>query len=186
MATNLIAQLEQQNALDRMEEVLEEIPRVRRDLGYPPLVTPTSQLVGTQAVFNVLLGERYKIIPREVVNYVKGLYGRPAGPISEELMEKALKGEKPITCRPADLLEPELPKAKRVLDPSLVEKEEDCISYAIFPDVALKFFQWRKNPVIDEEGEPPQKVMEKRERAMLDGPISRNCPRGWRRLSARA
>ncbi len=169
MATNLIAQLEQQNALDRMEEVLEEIPRVRKDMGYPPLVTPTSQLVGTQAVFNVLLGERYKIIPREVVNYVKGLYGKPAGPISEELMEKALKGEKPITCRPADLLEPELPKAKRELDPSLVEKEEDYISYAIFPDVALKFFQWRKNPVINEEEEPPQKAMERRERAMMDG-----------------
>ncbi|WP_458011098.1 pyruvate/oxaloacetate carboxyltransferase [Candidatus Solincola sp.] len=169
MATNLIAQLEQQNALDRMEEVLEEIPRVRKDMGYPPLVTPTSQLVGTQAVFNVLLGERYKIIPREIVNYVKGYYGKPAGPISEELMEKALKGEKPITCRPADLLEPELPKAKRELDPSLVEKEEDYISYAIFPDVALKFFQWRKNPVIDEEEEPPQKAMERRERAMLDG-----------------
>lgn len=169
MATNLIAQLEQQNALDRMEEVLEEIPRVRKDMGYPPLVTPTSQLVGTQAVFNVLLGERYKIIPREIVNYVKGFYGRPAGPISEELMEMALKGEKPITCRPADLLEPELPKAKRELDPSLVEKEEDYISYAIFPDVALKFFQWRKNPVIDEEEEPPQKAMERREKAMLDG-----------------
>ncbi len=169
MATNLIAQLEQQNALDRMEEVLEEIPRVRKDMGYPPLVTPTSQLVGTQAVFNVLLGERYKIIPREIVNYVKGYYGKPAGPISEELMEKALKGEKPITCRPADLLEPELPKAKKELDPSLVEKEEDYISYAIFPDVALKFFQWRKNPVIDEEEEPPQKAMERRERAMLDG-----------------
>ncbi|MBC7253273.1 MAG: pyruvate/oxaloacetate carboxyltransferase [Actinobacteria bacterium] len=169
MATNLIAQLEQQNALDRMEEVLEEIPRVRKDMGYPPLVTPTSQLVGTQAVFNVLLGERYKIIPREIVNYVKGYYGKPAGPISEELMQKALKGEKPITCRPADLLEPELPKAKKELDPSLVEKEEDYISYAIFPDVALKFFQWRKNPVIDEEEEPPQKAMERRERALLDG-----------------
>lgn len=169
MATNLIAQLEQQNALDRLEEVLEEIPIVRKDMGYPPLVTPTSQLVGTQAVFNVLLGERYKIIPREIVNYVKGFYGRPAGPISEELMEKALKGEKPITCRPADLLEPELPKAKRELDPSLVEKEEDYLSYAIFPDVALRFFEWRKNPVIDEEEEPPQKAMERREKAMLDG-----------------
>lgn len=169
MATNLIAQLEQQNALDRLEEVLEEIPVVRRDMGYPPLVTPTSQLVGTQAVFNVLLGERYKIIPREIVNYVKGYYGKPAGPIGEELKRKALKGEEPITCRPADLLEPELPKAKRELDPSLVEKEEDYISYAIFPDIALKFFQWRKNPVISEEEEPPQKAMERRERALLDG-----------------
>lgn len=167
MATNLIAQLEQQNALDRMEEVLEEIPVVRKDMGYPPLVTPTSQLVGTQAVFNVLLGERYKIIPREIENYVKGYYGRPAGPISEELKRKALKGEEPITCRPADLLDPELPKAKRELDPELVEKEEDYISYAIFPDVALKFFHWRRNPVIEEEA--PQKAMERRERMFLDG-----------------
>ncbi|MBC7247900.1 MAG: pyruvate/oxaloacetate carboxyltransferase [Actinobacteria bacterium] len=168
MATNLIAQLEQQNALDRLEEVLEEIPIVRRDMGYPPLVTPTSQLVGTQAVFNVLLGERYKIIPREIENYVKGYYGRPAGPIGEELKRKALKGEEPITCRPADLLEPELPRAKQELDPSLVEKEEDYISYAIFPDIALKFFEWRKNPVISEE-EPPQRQMERREKALLDG-----------------
>lgn len=168
MATNLIAQLEQQNALDRMEEVLEEIPIVRKDMGYPPLVTPTSQLVGTQAVFNVLLGERYKIIPREIENYVKGYYGRPAGPIDEELKRKALKGEKPITCRPADMLEPELPKAKRELDPDLVEKEEDYISYAIFPDIALKFFKWRKNPVIDDE-DAPLKQMERRERMFLDG-----------------
>ncbi len=168
MATNLIAQLEQQNALDRMEEVLDEIPVVRRDMGYPPLVTPTSQLVGTQAVFNVLLGERYKIIPREIENYVKGYYGRPAGAISEELKRKALKGEEPITCRPADMLEPELPKAKHDLDPGLVEKEEDFISYAIFPDIALKFFQWRKNPVIDDE-DAPLKQMEKRERQLLDG-----------------
>jgi len=167
MATNLIAQLEQQNALDRMEEVLEEIPIVRKDMGFPPLVTPTSQLVGTQAVFNVLLGERYKIIPREIENYVKGYYGRPAGPIDEELKRKALKGEEPITCRPADMLEPELPKAKRELDPDLVEKEEDFISYAIFPDIALKFFEWRKNPVIAEP-EAPQKAMERKERRRME------------------
>jgi oxaloacetate decarboxylase alpha subunit len=167
MATNLIAQLEQQNALDRMEEVLEEIPRVRKDMGYPPLVTPTSQLVGTQAVLNVILGERYKIIPREIENYVKGYYGRPPAPISEELKEKALKGGEPITCRPADVLEPELPRAKRELDPDLVEKEEDYISYAIFPDTALKFFQWRKNPTMVEE-EPPQKKMELREKRYME------------------
>ncbi len=155
MASNLIAQLEQQNALDRMEEVLEEVPRVRADMGYPPLVTPTSQLVGTQAVFNVLLGERYKIIPREIENYVRGFYGRTPAPISEELKKKALKGEEPIDCRPADVLEPELPRAKAGLDPSLVEKEEDYLSYAIFPDTALKFFQWRKNPTAEEPA--PQK-----------------------------
>jgi len=162
MATNLIAQLEQQNALDKMEEVLEEVPKVRTDLGYPPLVTPTSQIVGTQAVFNVLLGERYRIVPREIENYVKGYYGRPPGLISEELKRRVLKGEEPITCRPADLLESELPKAKKELDPELVQREEDYVSYAIFPDLALKFFHWRRNPVFDEE-EAPGKLMEKRE-----------------------
>ncbi len=161
MATNLIAQLEQQNALDRMEEVLEEIPRVRQDMGYPPLVTPTSQLVGTQAVFNVILGERYKIIPREIENYVRGFYGRTPAPISGELKEKALKGEEPIDCRPGDVLEPELPRAKADLDPALVEKEEDYLSYALFPDTALKFFQWRANPTTEETA--PQRQMERRE-----------------------
>ena len=168
MATNLIAQLEQQNAIDRMEEVLEEIPKVRKDMGYPPLVTPTSQLVGTQAVLNVMLGERYKLIPREIENYVRGYYGRPPAPIGEELKERVLKGEEPITCRPADVLEPELPKAKRDLDPSLVEKEEDYISYAIFPDVALDFFKWRQNPVLEDEEKAPRKVMERRERMLQD------------------
>ena len=166
MATNLIAQLKQQNALDRMEEVLEEIPRVRADMGYPPLVTPTSQLVGTQAVFNVVLGERYKIIPREVENYVKGYYGRTPAPISEELKRKALKGEEPIDVRPADVLEPELPRAKAELDPSLVEKEEDYISYAIFPDIALKFFRWRANPIAEEEAEQ-LRHLDKHEPALL-------------------
>jgi oxaloacetate decarboxylase alpha subunit len=166
MATNLIAQLEQQNALDRMEEVLEEIPRVREDMGYPPLVTPTSQLVGTQAVFNVILGERYKIIPREIENYVRGFYGRTPAPISGELKEKALKGEEPIDCRPADVLEPELPRAKADLDPALVEKEEDYLSYAIFPDIALKFFQWRANPTTEEAA--PQKQMEWREHQFME------------------
>jgi oxaloacetate decarboxylase alpha subunit len=168
MATNLIAQLEQQNAIDRLEEVLEEIPRVRRDMGYPPLVTPTSQLVGTQAVLNIVLGERYRIIPREIENYVRGYYGRPPAPISDELKRKVLKGEEPITCRPADVLEPELPKAKRDLDPELVEKEEDYLSYAIFPDVALDFFRWRKDPTSREQEAAPRKSMEQREVAFRE------------------
>ncbi len=158
MATNLIAQLEQQNAIDRMEEVLVEIPLVRKDMGYPPLVTPTSQLVGTQAVLNVVLGERYKIIPREIENYVRGYYGRPPAPISEELRQKVLKGEEPITCRPADVLEPELPKAKRELDPALVQKE----------DVALNFFKWRLNPTFEDQEEAPRKSMQRRERVFRD------------------
>lgn len=146
MVSNLIAQLEKQKALDKLEDVLVEIPRVRQELGYPPLVTPTSQVVGTQAVFNVLAGERYKIVPEEVKDYVRGLYGRSPAPIDEKVKQKILKGEKSITCRPADLLSPLMEKVKTELDPELVQKEEDYISYALFPNVALNFFRWRKYP----------------------------------------
>uniref|UniRef100_A0A7C6AAA6 Acetyl-CoA carboxylase biotin carboxyl carrier protein n=1 Tax=candidate division WOR-3 bacterium TaxID=2052148 RepID=A0A7C6AAA6_UNCW3 len=146
MASNLLAQLKEQKATERLKEVLEEVPRVRRDLGYPPLVTPTSQIVGVQAVFNVLAGERYKIVPKEVKDYVKGLYGKPPAPIKESIRKKILGNEKPITTRPADLLEPILAKVKAEVPKDLILKEEDYISYALFPEVALKFFNWRKNP----------------------------------------
>ena len=108
MLSNLTSQLQQQNALDKFEEVIKEVPKVREELGYPPLVTPTSQIVGTQAVLNVLTGERYKIIPNEVKLYVKGFYGRPTVPIKEEIKKIIIGDEEPITCRPADLLEPQL------------------------------------------------------------------------------
>ena len=146
MASNLIAQLEKQKALDRLEEVLKEIPSVRKDLGFPPLVTPTSQVVGTQAVFNVLLGERYKIIPDEVKAYVKGYYGRAPAPINKDIQKKILGDAIPINCRPADLLPPGMEKAEAELDKDLVQQEEDIISYALFPQPALDFFNWRKNP----------------------------------------
>jgi len=146
MASNLLSQLKEQKAEHRLPEVLEEVPRVREDLGYPPLVTPTSQIVGVQAVMNVLSGERYKVVPKEVKDYVKGLYGRPPAPIREAVMKKILGDEKPIKGRPADRLEPGMARAKKELSRDLVVKEEDYISYAIFPEVALKFFQWRKNP----------------------------------------
>jgi oxaloacetate decarboxylase alpha subunit len=149
MASNLISQLKEQKALDRLKEVLEEVPRVRKDLGYPPLVTPTSQMVGVQAVFNVLSGGRYKVVPKEVREYVKGLYGRSPAPIKEEVRKKILGNEPPITVRPADLLEPLMDKVRKELSTELVTKEEDYISYALFPEVALKFFNWRKNPVPD-------------------------------------
>jgi oxaloacetate decarboxylase alpha subunit len=106
MASNLLSQLKEQKASDRLKEVLEEVPRVRRDLGYPPLVTPTSQIVGVQAVFNVLAGDRYKVVPKEVKDYVKGLYGRSPAPIKDTIQKKILGNEKPIDTRPADLLEP--------------------------------------------------------------------------------
>lgn len=146
MTSNLIAQLKEQNALDRLEEVLAEVPKVRKDLGYPPLVTPTSQIVGVQAVLNVLSGEPYKIIPNEVKDYVRGLYGRPPVPIKESLRKKILGREQPIDFRPADLLEPILPKAREELDPKYIKKDEDLITYALFPEQAIKFFEYRKNP----------------------------------------
>jgi pyruvate carboxylase subunit B len=136
MLSNLISQLQEQDAADRLRAVLEEVPRVRADLGYPPLVTPTSQIVGVQAVVNVLLGERYRQVTREVQDYVKGLYGRPPGPIDAELAKKVLGGALPILGRPADLLEPEFVKALaavRALVPAA--EEEEALSYAMFPPV---------------------------------------------------
>lgn len=144
MASNLYSQLKEMKAEEKLPEVLKEVPLVRKDLGYPPLVTPTSQIVGAQAVFNVLSGERYKIIPKEVKDYVKGLYGASPAPIEEKLVKKILGDEKPINCRPADLLPPILDKIKKEIPTELIEKEEDYITYALFPEIALKFFEKRK------------------------------------------
>jgi len=150
MASNLLSQLKEQKAEDRLQEVLEEVPRVREDLGFPPLVTPTSQIVGVQAVHNVLAGERYKRVTRETKDYVKGLYGRAPAPIREAVALKILGDEKPTKGRPADLLEPAMPRARKELSKDLVQHEQDYISYALFPEVSLKFFQWRKNPTAPE------------------------------------
>jgi len=143
MMSNLLSQLAAQNATDKFEEVLKEIPRVREDLGYPPLVTPTSQMVGTQAVFNVVLGERYKMVPSEIKAYVKGQYGKPVVPISEEIKKKIIGDEEVITVRPADLLPQQLEKYKEEIK-EYYEQEEDVLTYALFPQVALKFFSLRK------------------------------------------
>jgi oxaloacetate decarboxylase alpha subunit len=159
MASNLVSQLKEQKALDRLKEVLEEVPRVRKDMGYPPLVTPTSQMVGVQAVFNVLSGGRYKVVPKEVKEYVKGLYGRSPAPIKEEIRKKILGNEAPITVRPADLLEPMMDKVRKELPKEFVTKEEDYISYALFPERALEFFEWRKNPKPEPaEAAPPKEA----------------------------
>lgn len=144
MISNLVSQLEQQKALHRLPEVLAEIPRVRKDLGYPPLVTPTSQIVGIQAVLNVLMGERYKVVPDEVKAYARGLYGRPPAPIDPEIRRRLIGEEEPIDCRPADLLSPQMEAAKKEIG-SLARSEEDVISYALFPQIALKFFRERDN-----------------------------------------
>ena len=147
MISNYRSQLEQQDSIEKLPEVLEEVTRVREDLGFPPLVTPTSQIVGTQAVMNVLAGERYKIVPQEVKNYVKGMYGRSPVPIDKAFMKKILGDEKPITKRPADDLKPMLPAAtKNLSQPELIKEEEDILSYCLFPEVALEYFKWRALP----------------------------------------
>ncbi len=146
MLSNLMSQLREQGAEDRYEEVLKEVPRVREELGFPPLVTPSSQIVGTQATLNVVLGERYKVIPAEVKNYIRGYYGRPPAPIDPEIKKKAIGDEEPIDCRPADLIPPGLEKARAEIG-DLAESEEDVLSYALFPQVARPFLERRKKGV---------------------------------------
>ena len=142
MLSNLVSQLREQGAEDRLPEVLREVPRVRAELGYPPLVTPSSQIVGVQATLNVLLGERYKVITEEVRNYVRGYYGRPPAPIDPEVKRLAIGDEEPIACRPADLLPPGYEKAKAEIG-DLAQSEEDVLSYALFPQVARPFLERR-------------------------------------------
>lgn len=154
MLTNLEHQLREQNATDRLDEVLEEIPRVREDLGFIALVTPTSQIVGTQSVMNVLQGERYKNIARETEGVLKGEYGATPAPVNAELQARVLDGGEPITCRPADKLEPEFDRMKQALIDQQDEAglqfgqeiDDDVLTYALFPQVALKFFANRNNP----------------------------------------
>lgn len=143
MISNLISQLQEQGALDRLEEVLQEIPKVRKDLGYPPLVTPTSQIVGTQAVFNVLLGgERYRNVTGEVKDYVLGLYGRPPAPISPDVQKLIVDDEESVTVRPADLLEPIYEEMRKEAEgKNLVVRDEDVLTYILYPAVASTFLK---------------------------------------------
>ena len=154
MLTNMESQLKEQGALDRFDAVLAEIPKVRKDLGYIPLVTPTSQIVGSQAVINVVMGERYKSITKETQGLLRGEYGATPAPVNKTLQKKVLGSDKPITCRPADLLDPELDKLAAELK-ALAEKEgvqlagdgiDDVLTYALFPQVGFKFLQNRGNP----------------------------------------
>ena len=142
MLSNLISQLKQMNAEDKYYEVLAEVPRVRKDFGYPPLVTPTSQIVGTQAVLNVVAGERYKMITKESKGLLRGEYGQLPAEVNEEVRKKAIGDAEVITCRPADLLEPELDKYREECK-DIAKSEEDVLSYALFPQVAEKFFAVR-------------------------------------------
>ena len=143
MLSNLINQLKQAGKSDKLYEVLAEVPRVREDFGYPPLVTPTSQIVGTQAVMNVICGERYKMCPKESQGLMRGEYGRLPAPVNEEVRRKVIGDQKVITCRPADMLKPELEGYRKEIG-QYITQEEDVLSYALFPQVAEKFFKARQ------------------------------------------
>ena len=156
MLSNLISQLKEQNALDRYSDVLEEMPRVRKDMGYPPLVTPTSQIVGIQSVMNVLGGERYKTVSNEVKEYMRGMYGKPPAPVNEEISKKIIGDEEVITCRPADLLEPEFDKFKSEgEEKGFVKSDEDALTYALYPPIAPRFL---KGEAEEEELAQPHKL----------------------------
>ncbi len=152
MLSNLVSQLKEQNALDRYDDVLKETPKVKEDFGHPPLVTPSSQVVGIQAVMNVLVGERYKSVTKEVKDYVRGLYGKSPGPIKKEVMIKIIGDEEPITVRPADLLEPQYNLMKEEAEKLGIVKEEDILTYALFPAIAPKFL---KGELKEEPLRPP-------------------------------
>lgn len=155
MISNLANQLKEQNALDRMPAVLEEIPRVRKDLGYPPLVTPTSQIVGTQAVINVLTDKRYQTITNEVKLYLQGRYGRAPAPVNPTLQQQAIGNEEPVECRPADLLNPELDRLARDIG-GLAQSEEDVLTFAMFPEIGRSFLEHRAaGTLVPEPLEPP-------------------------------
>lgn len=157
MLSNLLSQLKQAGKSDKFEEVLKEVPRVRADAGFPPLVTPTSQIVGTQAVFNVILGERYKTVTKEFKGLVMGSYGKTPAPIDPEFRKKILGDEQPIDCRPADLIEPELEKLKAECA-KWSQQDEDVLSYAMFGQVAEKFFEKRKDKQLGIDAEHADKA----------------------------
>ena len=145
MLSNLINQLEKAGKADRLMDCLAEVPNVRKDCGYPPLVTPSSQIVGTQAVMNIVMGERYKMVTKETRDLFAGKYGTLPMPLNDDVAEKVLKGAERITCRPADLLQPEYEDIKKkVIELGYYEKEEDVLSYAVFEQVAENFFKWRE------------------------------------------
>ena len=148
MLSNMINQLREMGIEDRYREVLAEVPRVRADMGYPPLVTPLSQMVGTQAMMNVISGARYRVVPSEIRDYVRGLYGRPPAPIDADVQREIIGDEAPVTCRPADLLEPALPRLREEIA-AYARSEEDVLSYALFPDQARDFLGRREDPFYD-------------------------------------
>lgn len=178
MISNLRSQLAQQDALDRLDEVLAELPKTRADLGYPPLVTPTSQIVGVQSVLNVLSGKRYSMVTDETRRYAAGYYGATPAPIEPKLRKTLVGKLKPITCRPADLLKPGLVAAASELPPNTIQAEEDILSYALFPEVALGYFKWRKEggPIPADEEEAKKAAKGKAEAEVRGGERNGNRP----------
>ncbi len=170
MISNLRSQLAQQGALDRLPEVLEELPKTRADMGYPPLVTPTSQIVGVQSVLNVLGGKRYGMVTDETKHYAAGYYGRTPAPIEKKLQKKLIGDLKPITCRPADLLKPGLAAAAKEIPSKLIKAEEDILSYCLFPEVALGYFKWRAQPADAKDPIPADVEMQKADAGMDASP----------------
>ncbi len=170
MISNLRSQLAQQGALDRLGDVLAELPKTRADMGYPPLVTPTSQIVGVQSVLNVLSGKRYSMVTDETKHYAAGYYGRTPAPIEKKLRKKLMGDLKPIDCRPADLLKPGLAAAAAEIPSKLIQAEEDILSYCLFPEVALGYFKWRAAPEGEREPIPADVEMQKAEAAKEAAP----------------
>ena len=142
MLSNMVSQLAEQGASDKLTAVLEEVPRVHKDLGEPTLVTPSSQIVGTQAVMNVLMGERYKMATAQTKDLIRGMYGQTIKPMNEEVVKKVIGDEERITCRPADLIPPQLPQFEKECA-QWKQQDEDVLSYALFPQVAVDFFKYR-------------------------------------------
>jgi len=185
MLTNMESQLKEQGALEKLDAVLKEIPRVREDLGYLPLVTPTSQIVGTQAVLNILTGERYKSITKETAGVLKGEYGATPAPVNSELQQKVLAGGKAITCRPADVLTPEMDKLTAELN-ELAKTEnidlaadtvDDVLTYALFPQVGLKFLKNRNNPAAFEPA--PAAAAEQASKPAVKAPVNQSGPAAY-------
>jgi len=162
MISNLRSQLAAQDALDRLPEVLAELPKARADMGYPPLVTPTSQIVGVQSVLNVLSGKRYSMVTDETKHYAAGYYGRTPAPIEKKLQKKLMGDLKPVTCRPADLLAPGLAAAAKEIPAKYIQAEEDILSYCLFPEVALGYFAWRAQPADAKDPIPADTEMAKK------------------------
>ena len=158
MLSNLMSQLKQAGKEEKLTEVLEEVPRVRADVGYPPLVTPSSQIVGTQAVFNVIMGERYKLVTKEFKGIVRGEYGKTPVAIDPAFIKKIIGDETPITYRPADDLKPELEQLRSEIA-QYIEQDEDVLSYALFPEVSKKFFEYRKAQKYNLDAEHADKAL---------------------------